>query len=258
MKTKIPHLILAGLFASATALPAVTIVQWGEPGGDTGIVSANQAGTVDTTYVAGDSDNPTVGTNYYNSSTDRTPTFNAAASTGTLVVQDRGANADRFQYEGASGITSMLAWEDGLHMLDTTWTGMTLGTFSIEAVQRNGFGTGGTVQFLFEDSANQWHISDSFAVTSTSEASYDSYSIDSADLSWSLFTPHSGGSATIGAVSTPLFDDFQSVGFYTTATSTSVAAVGVRYFQVTAVPEPSSTALLGLGGLALALRRRRS
>ena len=48
----------------------------------------------------------------------------------------------------------MLAWEDGLHMLDSsTWTGMTLGTFSIEAVQRNGFGTGGTVQFLFEDSA---------------------------------------------------------------------------------------------------------
>ena len=29
-------------------------------------------------------------------------------------------------------------------------------------------------------------------------------------------------------------------------------------FDITAVPEPSSTALLGLGGLALALRRKRS
>jgi len=32
----------------------------------------------------------------------------------------------------------------------------------------------------------------------------------------------------------------------------------VRSFQVPAVPEPSSTALLGLGGLALMLRRKRS
>ena len=35
-------------------------------------------------------------------------------------------------------------------------------------------------------------------------------------------------------------------------------AISIDNFNMTAVPEPSSTALLGLGGLALALRRRRS
>lgn len=256
MNIKKSHIILAGLLGTATALPAATtLVHWGESGGDTGIVSVNQAGTEDATYVAGNSDNPNVGTNYYNSSTGRTPTFNAAGSTGSLVVQNR-TDGDRVQYEGASGITSMLAWEGGTHMLNSP-AGLTLGTFSIEAVQRNGFGTGGTVQFLFEDSADQWHVSQSFAVTSKDEAAYDSYTQSAAALSWNLFTPHSSGTATIGAVSAPSFDSVQSVGFYTTATSTSVAAVGVGYFSVTSVPEPSSAALLGLGGLALILRRRR-
>ena len=35
-------------------------------------------------------------------------------------------------------------------------------------------------------------------------------------------------------------------------------AISIDNFNMTAVPEPSSTALLGLGGLALMLRRKRS
>jgi hypothetical protein len=42
-----------------------------------------------------------------------------------------------------------------------------------------------------------------------------------------------------------------------TDTSTDLNVGGISAIQITTVPEPSSTALLGLGGLALILRRRR-
>ena len=55
--------------------------------------------------------------------------------------------------------------------------------------------------------------------------------------------------------------DFLIVGLKTdplTVTGTAIKWVSFNSAQLAVVPEPSSTALLGLGGLALALRRRRS
>jgi hypothetical protein len=46
--------------------------------------------------------------------------------------------------------------------------------------------------------------------------------------------------------------------FTVNAAAAGDGAISIDNFNMTAVPEPSSTALLGLGGLALALRRRRS
>ena len=62
MKTKIPHLILAGLFASATALPGSYHSFNGANRVETRVsYQANTTGTLATTYTDGASINPTVG-----------------------------------------------------------------------------------------------------------------------------------------------------------------------------------------------------
>ena len=59
------------------------------------------------------------------------------------------------------------------------------------------------------------------------------------------------------------FDDYTATGTFTSNASGQLEIVGsgtnptLNGFQLTAVPEPSTTALLGLGGLALILRRRK-
>jgi hypothetical protein len=113
-----------------------------------------------------------------------------------------------------------------------------------------------SVSFLMEDSLGQWHISQTF--TEVLSDDYVTVSQAAADMSWNLYTPFVTGVDSIGASSSPLLTDVNSVGYYVDHTSTLVGGMRVRYFQVTAAPEPSSTALLGLGGLALMLRRKRS
>jgi len=263
MKTKIPHFILAGLFASATALPAATtLVHWGESGGDTGIVPANTTGSLSTTYTDGASINPTVGASYYPSNTDRTPTYNGAhTNSGTShQMQDRTTPGDRMfiQGSGAVGVEAMFAWESGVHTLSSS-TGYKDYNFTWEGQLRSDADTG-LMRFLLEDSAGQWHISQSFSVTAVpNDSGLDSFSGSASSLTWSSYTPFSAGVDTIGAGSTPDLVSAQSFGFYVESTGTIAnTGIAMEYFQVNAVPEPSSTALLGLGGLALMLRRKRS
>jgi hypothetical protein len=157
----------------------------------------------------------------------------------------------------------MFAWEDGVHTLNSS-TGYKDYNFTWEGHLRSA-GIIGAMNFLLEDSMGQWHISQSFSLTSSDSSSLDSFSGSASSLTWSLYTPFgTGGNAagvdTIGAGTSPDLVSAQSFGFYTEAVHPTLANSGValNYFQVTAVPEPSSTALLGLGGLALMLRRKRS
>ena len=73
-------------------------------------------------------------------------------------------------------------------------------------------------------------------------------------------------SLTITAAGTPTAnDDMAYTGTWTSTTGTldltvstaGASEVRVNGFEISAVPEPSTTALLGLGGLALILRRRK-
>jgi hypothetical protein len=268
MKTKIPHLILAGLFASATALPAAatyTLVQWGESGGTTGIISANQVGTDDQTYDGG-TDNPTVGASYYPSATDRNPEFNVTTSTSgfsTGIDNDTtgsSAGSDNLVVRmntGGVAQQAMVSWTDGTHMTSPSLSyPLHLDTFTLEGKRRNSGTSAMTLQFMVQDSLGQWHISQSFSSVLSDD--YVTVSESASDLTWNLYTPFVAGSDSIGAASTPDLTDVNSVGYYVDHTSTAVGGLRVRYFQVTAVPEPSSTALLGLGSLALMLRRKRS
>ena len=85
-----------------------------------------------------------------------------------------------------------------------------------------------------------------------------SMTVTATNWSYSL----NGAAATTGVFSTP-FDLSKSYRFitYQQATSSFTAGGGENSFfsniTLTAIPEPSSTALLGLGGLALILRRRK-
>ena len=90
------------------------------------------------------------------------------------------------------------------------------------------------------------------------------------DLDAFTFTDLSGPGSRIGVGTYTLFDaDSLALGnslgstVFTEsllgyATATLFESGGDIFLSVTAVPEPSSTALLGLGGLALMLRRKRS
>lgn len=66
------------------------------------------------------------------------------------------------------------------------------------------------------------------------------------------FTSGSGVS-DLGAIGKTLFVSFSS----SDSNADSYARIDNVYLNVTSIPEPSSTALLGLGGTALLLRRRR-
>ena len=270
MKTMKTTSLLAAsaLLISATAMPAATtLVHWGESGGDGNIVTAGTTGSLSTTYTDGASLNPTVGGSYYPSNTDRTPTYNAAHTTSVSAqdIQDR-TPGDRLLFRGGPGgtpVETMFAWEDGVHTLNSS-TGYKDYNFTWEGHLRS-TGVIGAMNFLLEDSMGQWHISQSFSLTSSDSSSLDSFSGSASSLTWSLYTPFgTGGNAagvdTIGAGTSPDLVSAQSFGFYTEAVHATTANSGValNYFQVTAVPEPSSTALLGLGGLALMLRRKRS
>lgn len=80
-------------------------------------------------------------------------------------------------------------------------------------------------------------------VGAASNINKDAVGVVAADFNNSVisFTPDGGGNATV-VLTSP-----QASGFLT-----------LSGIEVTSVPEPSGTALLGLGGLALILRRRRS
>ena len=250
---------VAAMATMAMTSQASTIVQWGELGGDTGIVTATgntkgQNAFADT-FNAANPVNPADGSGGYDvDAVGRTNVF-AGADNGSFINTFTNNTAGDYMQlihnfgTNVSGtFVSMVAWESANFLT----TDGTLESFQAEFRTRDN-GDAATASFLLETSSG-WYVSDQ--TFGTSDTSYLVVNENTADLTWTGFSQF-GVTAGAGPADT---SDILSVGLYSSTDSTSTfAGTYLRHFEVTAVavPEPSSTALLGLGGLALILRRRK-
>jgi hypothetical protein len=242
MKTKIPQLILAGLLlcfvATGSVQAAIVLIDFGNasgtPGGYTeaAIIGANGDG-VTTGDVA-------LGATGWTINVTETGALNggnagAGANYGTVIGD----------YPGELSGFEVTALQDGIFANANGINGNSQLTVAI-----SGLVDGYDYDLLFYGARGN-------SVTS-----------DEQGADWDI-TKGIGGGATINTDITDNstdvvdWDGIRSVGGEIVFTITSVGTsfereISLNFGQIIeTVPEPSSTALLGLGGLALALRRRR-
>jgi len=256
MTTK-PLAIATSFLFSAAVLPAatnITLVQWGEDAGATDIVTSTQSVTTDTDFVSGDVDSPAVGASYYLNATGRNPDFNVAGSDDTWSINvENDAAGDSITFATISGdnIDSIVIWEDFSPMtavLDYTFSLNSLGSGALEQA---------TYQLVMQDGAGDWYIQDNSTFWGS-----DTSNVNASDITWYEYTPYGMVAAGDDFISdepkSPTIAGAQAFGYRQFTSFEANLEHNVSYFQVLAVvPEPSSAALLGLGGLAMALRRKR-
>ncbi len=246
---------IAALASFALTAQAATIVNWGASGGDAGIVTANANDTVSTTYT-GSYINPANGTSGYSTNVagQTREYYGAISESGSVLGIVNLASGDQIQmvknFSNLGGtVNSMIAWESP----DFLTSDRELESFTMEFETRGG--NGSTAQYLIETSAG-WYLSDN--IFSQDDLSTINTAVGS--LTWSSFSEF----GVTGGGTTPAdTDNIVSVGAYF---SSSIDAGGgnwtgakLEYFNVTAIPEPGTYALLG-GLLALGhvmVRRRR-
>jgi hypothetical protein len=251
-------LTLTFICLAAPAVIGSTIVQWGELGGDTTILTStgNTRGQnqFPATYDPATLVNPanTVG-GYDVNAVGRTNVFSGADNGNFSNTFSDNAAGDYMQLinnfgNGNAGtFLSMVAWESGEFLPG----GGTLDSFKVGFHSRDN-GDDSTVSFLLETSSGWFASNQTFL--NNDKSFYLQVDENIADLTWAGFD---GFEVTAGT-GTADISDIQSVGFYSTTESASgFSGNFVNYFEVTAVPEPSSSALLGLCGFALLMRRRR-
>jgi hypothetical protein len=243
---------------TAPAALGDTIVHWGVAGGDTEILTAgsNTKGQVQfpAIYDPATLVNPadTIG-GYDVDAVGRTNVFSGADNGNFSNTFSDNAAGDYMQLinnfgrDTAGTFLSMVAWESSGFL-----TGVgTLESYQLEFRTRDN-GDASTATFLLETSSG-WYVSDQTFVSSTN-ANYVQVNENIADLTWAGFN---GFQVTAGTGPADI-SDIQSVGFYSSTDSLSgFSGNFVRHFEVTTIPEPSSSALLGLCGFALLMRRRR-
>ena len=228
MKTKIPHLILAGLFGVSTAHAATIafgdsiFVDFGEEfstGNENNISSSLSALSVADAIRF--SDGATTGVGIAVAQSDASTTYteaNTIAGTGPNALN----TTDSLVYGDALGRNN-----GGGSTMSITFTGLSDSlTYDL---------TGGVSSSNPARYATGWTIAGQAAPTSQlSDATIAGGYISFTELT------SSAGSLVI------------------TLDNNGSFHLAVSQLELTAVPEPSSTALLGLGGLALMLRRKRS
>lgn len=131
-------------------------------------------------------------------------------------------------------------------------------TFSADSKITYGtsFGAGNTVRALVRDGSQ-------FYVSSTAVAAGTTGLTDLNNKTWYSFNPVAGNylSFVLDTTQTPVahtFTDVTAIGFYNTSTNYIAVSSFTANGLVTAVPEPATMALLGLGAMGALLRRRRN
>jgi hypothetical protein len=253
-----PLAITTSFLFSAAVLPAatnITLVQWGEDAGATNIVTSTQPVTTDIDFVSGDVDSPAVGASYYPNATGRNPDFNVAGSgsdaTWSINVENDVPDVgDSITFAASTNddTHSIVIWEDFSPM-----TAVLDYTFNLTSAT-NTFPEQAKYRLVMKDGAGDWYIqaNSTFWGANTSN-------LHASDITWSNYTPYLNGADSISASTiSPTIAGAQAFGYRQFNSYGADVVHNVSYFQVLAVvPEPSSTALLGLGGLAMALRRKR-
>ena len=264
MTTK-PLAIATSFLFSAAVLPAatnITLVQWGEDAGATDIVTSTQPVTTDTTFVSGDVDSPAVGASYYLNATGRNPDFNVAGSDDTWSINVENDVPDvgdsiTFAASTNSSTDSIVIWENFSPM-----TAVLDYTFNLNSSVSNGSPEQGKYRLVMQDGAGDWYIQDNSTFWGS-----DTSNVNASDITWYEYYPY--GEVNWGydyIFDDPILDEpksptiagAQAFGYRQFTSFEANLEHNVSYFQVMAVvPEPSSAALLGLGGLVMALRRKR-
>ena len=250
-----PLAITTSFLFSAAVLPAatnITLVQWGEA---TNIVENTLLVAVSTgeANVSVTADSPAVGASYYPNATGRNPDFNVAGSDDIWSINvgnDRPDAGDSITFATTSGdfIDSIVIWEDFSPMtavLDYTFSLNSKGSGALEQAK---------YQLVMQDGAGHYYIQ-----ANGTNWGANTSELHASDITWSDYTPYLNGADSISASTiSPTIAGAQAFGYRQELSYGANTFHDVSYFQVIAVvPEPSSAALLGLGGLVMALRRKR-
>ena len=226
-KNKIPHLILAGLFGVSTAHAA--------------------------TIAFGDSIFVDFGDDFSSGNEN-----NISSSLGALSIAD----AIRFSDGAMTGVGIAVAmspdngWTEANTIAGTSPNALNTTDSSVygDALGRNNGNQLMSITFTGLNDALTYDLTGGISSTEATGKYETGWTIENqAALTYQL----SDATASGGYIS---FTELTSSAGTLTITldRNSTAHMGVSQLQLTAVPEPSSTALLGLGGLALMLRRKRS
>ena len=247
MKTKIPHLILAGLFGTTLASQAAVLYQ-----SDFSSPTATLASTGLTKSAGAASGSWTIDTT--NDQLDGVGGGNARSNVSTIDSWGLDPGYKGFTLDVTFRWTDTSPTRFDFGLVDAAYTISASNawlTSSLAGAYGVGFSpTIGANDGLFfnNDAGNLTTLSTAQGDITTAT---QTFSMTITDTTWSYSL--NGATATTG---THTFDTSRSYRFTAHAQSNNGATFD--NITVTAIPEPSSTALLGLGGLALALRRRRS
>ena len=253
MKTKITSLITAGILgtslASQGAVTALTLIDDDFSSSTTSVERFN-TDDIDTDTWIGNGDWSVSGGALTSAGTagQSTHLINSVSSTATYLDKvtlsfdySVGAGSTLYFYstlftgEAAASMAGRTSKDDGTYWandFNNQWGGAPFVGFAGPEYNLSGGGVGGS------NTAN--------AVTSFVGGTSGTFS-QTYDISG-----FGGGDFSIADVSNVL------AVFTVNAGAAGDGAISIDNFNMTAVPEPSSTALLGLGGLALMLRRKRS
>jgi len=250
MKTKITSLITAGILGTSLASQAATIVYQsdftGSTVGDAGLESSGSNSGIWNVDTVNDRLNFSA-----SFSTSRATVNNTVGFQSDLITLDVTFN----QLGSGTAFTIGLVdaddnWNNGNDFLDTFGQPYAI-AFQTDGTSENANSNDDVL--MFHNESTTIALSDAQGDITYGQDTTLSITVTANSFSYSL----NGAPATTGAIT---FDTSKNYMFAAYANRGASANNGsyISNITITAIPEPSSTALLGLGGLALMLRRKRS
>jgi hypothetical protein len=252
MKTKITSLITAGILGTSLASQAATIVYQsdftGSTVGDAGLESSSTNSGIWNIDTVNDRLNFSAPF-----STSRATVNNTVGFQSDLITLDVTFNQLASANSFSIGLidANAPAWNTGNNFQDTNTSNRPYAIgFQTDGDQEGANGNDDVLSFY--NGSTTTALSDAQGDITFGQDTTLSLTVTANSFSYSL----NGAPATTGAIT---FDTSKNYMFAAYANRGASANNGSYISNITiSVPEPSSTALLGLGGLALMLRRKRS